>query len=162
MASPRTTSGGGGSRSTFGTAPTRLSGKALARIRNVIDFTSKTRYLFEINKGVAKFSRRNPFLVNEAVPEAGRRVPFSNIIYLGDGLTDIAAFSLVQSRGGTAFSICNPDNPNSAKRTWWKFMKKQRTAAAYTPRYRPDDDLGKFLRLAVQQICERMEANAGY
>ena len=137
-------------------------GKSLARIQNLIDFTSKTRCLFEINKGFANTSQRNPFLVNEAVPEDARRVPFSNMIYLGDGLTDVAAFSLVQSRGGTAFSLCNPNNPNSAKRTWWKFMKRQRTAATYTPRYRPDDDLGQFLRLAVRQICQRMEVTTGY
>lgn len=137
-------------------------GKVVARIQNVIDFTAKTRCLFEINKGIAKLSRKNPFLVNEVVPDAARRVPFSNMIYLGDGLTDVVAFSLVQSRGGTAFAICNPDSPISAKRIWWKFMKRQRTAAAYTPRYLAADDLGKFLRLAVRQICERLEANAGY
>jgi hypothetical protein len=137
-------------------------GKVVARIQNVIDFTAKTRCLFEINKGIAKVSRKNPFLVNEAMPDEARRVPFSNMIYLGDGLTDVAAFSLVQSRGGTAFAIYNPNSPVSAKRIWWKFMKRQRTAAAYTPRYLAEDDLGRFLRLAVLQICERLEANAGY
>jgi hypothetical protein len=137
-------------------------GKAVARMQNVIDFTTKTRCLFEINKGVAAASRRNPFLVNEAMSDESRRVPFSNIIYLGDGLTDVAAFSLVQARGGTAFAVCNPDSQVSAKRTWWKFMKRQRTAAAYTPRYQAESDLGKFLRLAVRQICERLEANTAY
>src|SRR5262249_21148734 len=59
---------------------------ALRYIKRSITFTEKTRYLFEINKGIdAGDSRGNPYLVNRAVSETSRRIPFSNFIYVGDG-----------------------------------------------------------------------------
>src|ERR1700730_9833293 len=89
----------------------------LRYVRRSITFTEKTRYLFEINKGIKpEQSRTNPFLVNKSVAENERRVPFANIIYVGDGLTDIPCFSLVQSLKGKAFGVFDPANRESARR----------------------------------------------
>jgi hypothetical protein len=64
------------------------------RIKRVVTFTEKTRYLFEINKGIEPTqAERNPFLVNEDVPSTDRRIPFENMVYVGDGFTDIPCFS---------------------------------------------------------------------
>ncbi|UOQ75251.1 hypothetical protein [Hymenobacter cellulosilyticus] len=82
----------------------------IVRPSRIVDFTAKTRFLFEINKGVGKDGRSNPFLVNEAVGPEKRRVPFSNIVYCGDGLTDVPAFSVVQARGGTTFALFDPSD----------------------------------------------------
>lgn len=63
-------------------------------IRRCVTFTEKTRYLFEINKGVPpEQSATQPHLVNEYVAAEERPVPFENMIYVGDGLTDIPCFS---------------------------------------------------------------------
>ena len=132
----------------------------IAHPKRVVDFTTKTRYLFEINKGLAHEGRKNPFLVNESIPEERRRVPFENIIYCGDGLTDVAAFSVVQSRGGMTFGLFDPKNRNGLRRSWEKFLKPHRVGNMCSPRYRADDDLGALLRMAVLSICERLEAIA--
>jgi len=56
------------------------------------------------------------------VEPAERRVPFENIIYLGDGLTDVPCFSLLERFGGTAFGVFDPkklDSPKKAWENWW-------------------------------------------
>lgn len=75
-----------------------------------IDNTSKTRALFEINKGVHK----NPGIeVNMKLTEEQKRVSFKNMIYIADGPSDIPAFSVVKSRGGSTFAIY-PKHDNRA------------------------------------------------
>ena len=69
-----------------------------------IDNTSKTRALFEINKG----SQINGIDVNSNVPENLRRVHFKNMIYIADGPSDVPAFSLVKKNGGSTFAIYPP------------------------------------------------------
>jgi len=69
-----------------------------------IDNTSKTRALFEINKGVGKHKGID-INVNSRVKEEMRRVPFKNMIYIADGPSDIPAFSLVNKNGGATFAI---------------------------------------------------------
>ena len=69
--------------------------------KNSMTFTDKTRFLFQINKGiVGPDSRTNPNAVNKDVSPEERPIPFHNMIYIGDGLTDIPCFSLVESGNG--------------------------------------------------------------
>ena len=65
-----------------------------------IDNTSKTRAIFEINKGIDKI---DGIEVNSKIPEENRRVHFENMIYIADGPSDIPAFSVVKK--GAAFAI---------------------------------------------------------
>lgn len=76
--------------------------KIISEIGYTIDNTSKTRALFEINKGV---NRHEGVEVNTKMPEELRRVPFQNIIYVADGPSDIPAFSLVNKNHGATFAI---------------------------------------------------------
>lgn len=74
----------------------------IAEIGYTIDNTSKTRALFEINKGV---HHHEGVKVNTNIPEELRRVPFMNMIYIADGPSDIPAFSLVNKNDGATFAI---------------------------------------------------------
>lgn len=76
--------------------------KIISEIGYTIDNTSKTRALFEINKGV---NRHEGVEVNTKMPEELRRVPFRNMIYVADGPSDIPAFSLVNKNQGATFAI---------------------------------------------------------
>ena len=126
----------------------------LKYVRRSITFTEKTRYLFEINKGIKpEDSRTNPFLVNKSVAEDKRRVPFANIIYVGDGLTDIPCFSLVQSLKGKAFGVFDPANREKAKRALEEFLIPHRVVSMHSPRYSQTDELGALLRAAVANRC---------
>lgn len=74
----------------------------IGEIGYTIDNTTKTRAIFEINKGVPK----NPEIdVNSKMPKEMRRVQFENMIYIADGPSDIPAFSLINKKGGATFAI---------------------------------------------------------
>jgi phosphoserine phosphatase len=122
----------------------------VSHIKRSITFTEKTRYLFEINKGIRqRDSEVNPFLVNKDVKHEDRRIPLENIVYVGDGLTDIPCFSTVKHFGGEAFGVFDPTNPEKTKRALLEFLVPKRVVGMYKPRYGEDDELGALLRMWV-------------
>lgn len=126
------------------------------QIKKCITFTEKTRYLFEINKGISpRHVEENKYAVNKNVPISRRRVPFKNMIYVGDGLTDIPCFSLVKRQGGMAFGVFNPGEERSAKRALLEFLNTDRVISMHAPRYRKKDELGALLRAAVFTVAQR-------
>ncbi len=130
---------------------------AISSVKRAINFTEKTRYIFEINKGLApEETRKNPYLVNKDVPEKKRAIPFRNMIYVGDGLTDIPCFSLLRRLDGTCFGVFDPKDKSKAKTALIDILKPQRVISMHSPEYGPDDDLGALLRAAVSNICSRI------
>jgi phosphoserine phosphatase len=139
----------------------------LKHIKRCVTFTEKTRYLFEINKGLnPNETRRNPYLVNKDVPTKNRRVPFANMIYIGDGLTDIPCFSLVKHgttedpEGGIPFAVFDPEEKHSAKRVLQDFLQPGRVLTAQKPEYRRADALGSIIRATVEARCTQIGIRA--
>jgi len=79
----------------------------IAQIAGALDNTTKTRALFEINKGVGKHAA---IKVNTMIPEEHRRVPFKNMIYIADGPSDVPSFSVVKKHGGLAYAVYDPNS----------------------------------------------------
>ncbi len=80
-----------------------LSGSGvISQIASALDNTSKTRFLFEINKGSNKHREID---VNSKMDDENRRVPFSHMIYIADGPSDVPAFSIVNQGGGHTYAI---------------------------------------------------------
>ena len=79
-------------------APDESGNMVISEVLYTIDNTSKTRAIFEINKGIG-------IDVNSKIPEEFRRVHFENMIYIADGPSDIPAFSVVKKNGGATFAI---------------------------------------------------------
>ena len=122
----------------------------ISEIKRAITFTEKTRYLFEINKGIEpKDTLKNPYLVNRDVPAGRRPVPFENMIYVGDGLTDIPCFSLLKKERGASFGVFDPARKESARRAFTEFLQTDRVISMHAPKYGPGDELGSLLRIAV-------------
>lgn len=78
----------------------------------VVNFTNKTQFLFRIEKGVLDI---NDSGVNNPIPPDELRVPFRNMIYIGDSDTDIPCMKLVKSYGGYSIGVFNPDTKDKAK-----------------------------------------------
>lgn len=76
--------------------------ECISEIGFTIDNLTKTRAIFEINKGVNK---EKDITVNSKLPHELRRVDFHNMIYIADGPSDVPAFSVVKARGGATFAI---------------------------------------------------------
>ncbi|OOM79662.1 hypothetical protein CLPUN_16120 [Clostridium puniceum] len=86
--------------------------KIISQIGFTIDNTTKTRALFEINKGVNK---REDVEVNTKISNDLRRISFNNMIYIADGPSDIPAFSVVKKNGGKTFAIYPKEDKKAFK-----------------------------------------------
>lgn len=78
----------------------------ISQVASALDNTSKTRYLFEINKGSNKFPETID--VNSRIEGENRRIPFENMIYIADGPSDVPAFSILNQWGGITYAIYPP------------------------------------------------------
>ncbi len=79
-------------------------GSCIEEVSYTIDNTTKTRAIFEINKGVGMIEGAN-IDVNSKIPESERRVQFCNMIYVADGPSDVPTFSLVNKGNGATFAV---------------------------------------------------------
>jgi phosphoserine phosphatase len=68
-----------------------------------VNYTAKTQFLFRINKGVLSVSEDEP--LNAYTAEGDRPVPFRNMIYIGDGMTDVPTMKLVKESGGASIAV---------------------------------------------------------
>jgi len=98
-----------------------------------VDYTAKTQYLFKIQKGI--FSSRDATKVNESLADESKRIPFTNMIYFGDGETDVPSMKLVNMFGGNAIAVFDPSRPKK-KEAARKLLRQGRvnfiTPASYT------------------------------
>jgi hypothetical protein len=76
-----------------------------------INYTSKTQYLFRINKWTLE--EWDNVAINKAMAKDERPVPFDRIAYFGDGFTDIPTMRLVTDQGGSAIAVYNPADPKT-------------------------------------------------
>ena len=79
---------------------------------SAVNYTSKTQYLFRINKGILDVT--NDRDLNAYTPEYKRRVPFSNMIYIGDGLTDVPCMKMTKQKGGFSIAVHAPGDTDIA------------------------------------------------
>ncbi len=71
-----------------------------------VNYTNKTQFIFKINKGIMEVS--DTHRINDYMPEEARPVPFTNMIYIGDGTTDIPCMRLVKEKMGHAIAVYDP------------------------------------------------------
>ncbi len=81
--------------------------------KNAVNYTTKTQFLFRINKGVLDLS--NDETLNKFTPEEDRRVLFRNMIYIGDGLTDVPCMKLVKTNGGYSIAVYKKGQKNKVE-----------------------------------------------
>lgn len=117
-----------------------------------IDYTAKTQFLFKINKGVS--SIRDNQLVNQYLPESQRPVPFSRMIYFGDGSTDIPCMKLVKQFGGNSIAVYKPSGKNrqASKATAERLIKEDRVNFACPADYSENGEIHKVVRTILDKI----------
>ncbi|WP_103582497.1 haloacid dehalogenase-like hydrolase [Campylobacter concisus] len=77
-----------------------------------INYTTKTQYLYRISKGI--LNAWDNKLINKYIPENERSILFENMIYIGDGETDVPAMKLLKTNGGTSIAVYD-ENKETAK-----------------------------------------------
>ena len=86
-------------------------GKVAVFPKIVVTDTTKTQFIFRINKGKEKLSQS----INEHMPETDRPIPFDNIIYIGDGMTDVPSMALIKKSGGHSIAVFKKNNKEQIK-----------------------------------------------
>jgi hypothetical protein len=125
----------------------------ISSIAYQIDNTTKTRALFEINKGVNVHP--DDINVNQMMPEEVRRVPFENMIYIADGPSDVPAFSVMKKNGGKTFAVFNKSIPQSFKQAQVLF-KEGRVDNCFEADYRKDTHAYLWLTNEISDIADKI------
>jgi 2-hydroxy-3-keto-5-methylthiopentenyl-1-phosphate phosphatase len=113
--------------------------------KTIINFTLKTQYIFRICKGATNLTDEEK--VNARVEK--KHVEFRNIIYIGDGLTDIPCMTLVKEKGGTAISVY----PAGKKEKSIQLVQDDRVNYACKGDYTANSQIEKLVKLKLDQIA---------
>ena len=116
-----------------------------------VNYTTKTQFLFRINKGVLSIDSQSSKKLNQFTPEKDRRVPFRNMIYIGDGLTDVPCMKLVKSNGGQSIAVYDPEHGKGAAE---KLREANRVNFIVPAEYGPNSDI----EIIVQAIMRKIQA----
>ena len=115
-----------------------------------INFTTKTQYLFRINKGALDVYDRKK--INAFVPMEERPIPFKHMIFIGDGDTDIPCFSLVKNQGGHSIAVYKP-NTKGAKSKAQKLVDDGRVNFIVPADYSSRSNIESIVKAIMNKIA---------
>ena len=116
----------------------------------VLNFTSKTQYLFRINKGCEDICDDKS--VNRYIKPSERAVPFTQMIYIGDGETDVPCMRIVKQNGGHAIAVYNPKK-RDGKNKIEQLIKDKRVNFVAPADYRVGKEIDTYVRRVVDKIA---------
>ena len=125
---------------------------AFEKVAYVIDHTTKTRAVFEINKGANIYSEID---VNATMPEAERRVPISQMIYVGDGPSDVPVFSVINRHKGHTLAVYNPRSRQAHDQAY-QLQEEKRVHYHAEAVYHSSSAAGRWLLHTVKEVAENI------
>lgn len=134
-------------------APDKDGNPVLGEVVYTIDNTTKTRAIFEINKGIQKIDGID---VNSRIPKELRRVQFENMIYIADGPSDIPAFSVVHQYGGSTFAIY-PKGDKKAMQQVEQMRADGRIDMYAEADYSENTTANLWITSKIEQLAERIQ-----
>ena len=121
-----------------------------------VDFTTKTQFLFMINKGVTKISENAK--INEYKAEEDRPIPFKHMIYFGDGETDIPCMKLIKQQGGNSIAVYKPRNKKK-KACAEKLVLDDRVNFACAANYVKYGEIYNIVKAIIKKIKSNFNFN---
>lgn len=121
-----------------------------------VDYTGKTQFLFKIAKGILDISDNK--LVNESQAEDEKPIPFSNMIYMGDGTTDIPCMKIVKMFGGNSIAVYNPVDQKK-KRTALELLDQDRVNFICPADYRKGGEIYNVVTTLINKIKAEHDYN---
>ena len=111
-----------------------------------VNFTAKTQFVYRINKGVLDVS--NDRDLNASMPDDSKRVPFTSMIYMGDGLSDVPCMKMMRAYGGQAIAVYQAVNRRGVE----QLLRDGRVDYIFPADYRE----GTNLEITMQNIIRKM------
>ena len=117
-----------------------------------VNFTNKTQFVYRINKGILDVSRDKE--LNDSMPDDSKRVPFTNMIYMGDGLSDVPGMKMMRAYGGQAIAVYQASNRQGVE----KLLADGRVDFIFPADYREGMELDRTVRdiLRKMTITDRL------
>lgn len=115
-----------------------------------VNYTTKTQYLFRINKG--SLDVHDSSEINKYVPHEDRAVSFTNMVFIGDGETDIPCMRLVKSQGGHSIAVY-PPRKNGAKDKAKKLVDEGRVNLATVANYSEGSAIDKAIKAMIDKVA---------
>lgn len=111
----------------------------------IVNYTTKTQFIFRISKGALDL--HDDSVVNSYMPMRDRSVPYTNMIYIGDGLTDVPCMKLIKDRGGQSIALYHKN-----KERVQKLIHEKRVNFVCPADYREDSELDLTVKCIVDKI----------
>lgn len=121
----------------------------------VVNYTSKTQYLFRISKNCLDLSDEDS--VNNYIADSLRRIPFKRFIYIGDSETDIPAMKIVKQGGGISIGVYNPKTCKMDKVS--KLLQQDRIDFLVPADYSANSRIENVLKMALEKIKKEFDVN---
>jgi len=115
----------------------------------VVNDTLKTQFIFRINKGKENLSES----INLHMPMHLRPIPFQNILYIGDGLTDVPCMTVIRKNGGHAIAVYKPYSSHG-KRICKELLKAERVDFIAQADYKSGSELDRLIKLLLGIMVE--------
>lgn len=111
-----------------------------------VNYTNKTQFVYRINKGVLDVS--NDEDLNNSMPDDSKRVPFQNMIYIGDGLSDVPCMKMMKSYGGKSIAVYQQLDEKVKE-----LLRKDRVDYIYPADYREESGLDKTVKDIILKMA---------
>lgn len=115
--------------------------------QQTVNFTTKTQFLFRISKGVLDVT--DDVRLNTKIKDEDRRIPYYNMIYFGDGLTDVPCMKLVKQYGGHSIAIYNKKEKKKVE----PLLIDERVNFICEGDYQKDSELEVIVKKLIQQVA---------
>ncbi len=115
--------------------------------KTAVNYTNKTQFVYRINKGVLDVA--NDVDLNRSMPDDSKRVPFSNMIYIGDGLSDVPCMKMMKAYGGQSIAVYTDANKEKVE----QLLIEDRVDFIFPADYSKDSSLDKTMKNILKKIA---------
>jgi len=112
-----------------------------------VNFTAKTQFVYRINKGVLDVA--NDKDLNASMPDDSKRVPFTNMIYVGDGLSDVPCMKMMRTYGGQAIAVYQPESRSAVE----ELLYRGRVDFIFPADYREGTELDRTVKNIIRKMA---------
>ena len=117
--------------------------------RLAVNFTNKTQFIYRINKGVLDVS--DDRTLNDSMPDEDKRIPFTNMVYIGDGISDVPCMKMTRAYGGAAIAVFQEETRTAVE----DLLAKGRVDFVFPADYREDGPLDRTVKDLLRSMAVR-------